>query len=281
MPTSNQDHWTSAKYQSAASFVPQLTTTVLSYLDIQPTDRILDIGCGDGQLTSKIAQAAPEGQVLGLDASHSFIATANQSHSSPNCSYRLQDCTALSASSSDAVGEGSWDKVFSNAALHWILRPPGTRTNVFHEIHRALRPGGFFVFEMGGKGNVAEIHAAFTAALLHAGGLSIHEAREACPWFFPSVEWMRKTLEGAGFELVKCESEYRPTKLNPETADGSGGIEGWLRLMGARFLEAVDGGKREGVLKEVCDVLESVITREEDGSRWIGYVRLRAVARKK
>lgn len=279
MPATTQDHWTAAKYQSAASFVPKLTTTVLSYLDIQPTDRILDIGCGDGQLTSQIAQATTQGHVLGLDASHSFITTANQVHSSPNCSYKLQDCTALSASS-DAVGEGSWDKVFSNAALHWILRPTATRENVFREVHRALKPEGSFVFEMGGKGNVAEIQAAFTAALVHAG-LSIEEAREACPWFFPSVEWMRQMLGQAGFEVVKCESEYRPTKLNPEREDGSGGIEGWLRLMGARFLEAVDEGKREGVLKEVGDVLESVITREEDGSRWIGYVRLRAVARKK
>lgn len=279
MPTSNQDHWTSAKYQSAASFVPKLTTTVLSYLDIQPTDQILDIGCGDGQLTSQIAQSTTQGQVLGLDASSSFITTANQVHSPPNCSYRLQDCTALSATS-DAIADGSWDKVFSNAALHWILRPPATRENVFHDIYRALKPGGTFVFEMGGKGNVAEIHSAFTAALAHAG-LSIEEAREACPWFFPSVAWMRKMLGEVGFEVEKCESEYRPTKLNPETEDGSGGIEGWLRLMGARFLEAVDEGKRGGVLKEVCEVLESVIMREEDGSRWIGYVRLRAVARKK
>ncbi|GAB1740944.1 hypothetical protein NU219Hw_g6014t1 [Hortaea werneckii] len=248
MPATNQDHWSSEKYQSAASFVPQLTSTVLSYLDVQPTDRILDVGCGDGQLTSQIARVATQGQVLGLDASSSFIATANQSHSSPNCSYHLQDCTALSGTS-DAIAEGSWDKVFSNAALHWILRAPTTRTDVFSEIHRALKPGGSFVFEMGGKGNVAEIHAAFTAALVHAG-LAIEEAREACPWFFPSVEWMRQMLEAVGFEVVKCESEYRPTKLNPETKDGSGGIEGWLRLMGARFLEAVDEGKREGVLKE-------------------------------
>ncbi len=132
---------------------------------------------------------------------------------------------------------------------------------------------------MGGKGNVAEVQAAFTAALMHAG-LSIEAAREAKPWFFPSVEWMSRTLSEVGFEVEKCELEYRPTKCSAENVDGSGGLVGWLRLMGAQFLEAVGEGQREAVLKEVCEILETVVTREEDGSKWLGYTRLRAVARK-
>ena len=272
-----KDHWTAEKYSSAASFVPQLTTTVYSYLDPRPNDRILDIGCGDGVLTDKIAKAVPSGEVLGLDASESFIATAQSNNKNLDCTYMLQDCTQLDQCP-EAVN-GSWDKVFSNAALHWILRNPTTRTHVFRDAYKALKPGGQLVFEMGGKGNVAEIHTAFLAALTHAG-LSIDRAREASPWFFPSTEWMKKTLEDVGFEVKICESEYRPTRCNPKTADGSGGLEGWLRLMGAQFLEAVEEGRREGVLKEVAGLLETVVTREEDGSQWIGYTRLRAVARK-
>ncbi|KAK0367077.1 hypothetical protein LTR91_008606 [Friedmanniomyces endolithicus] len=251
MAKSTKDHWSAEKYSSAADFVPKLTTTVLSYLDVQPGDHILDIGCGDGQLTVQIATSASWGQVLGLDASRQYP---------------------------DAV-DGSWDKVFSNAALHWILRNPETRVNVFRDAHRALKPGGKLVFEMGGKGNVAEVQAAFTAALMHAG-LSIEAAREAKPWFFPSVEWMSRTLSEVGFEVEKCELEYRPTKCSAENVDGSGGLVGWLRLMGAQFLEAVGEGQREAVLKEVCEILETVVTREEDGSKWLGYTRLRAVARK-
>ena len=278
MADSAKDHWSTERYKNAASFVPQLTSTVFSYLDVQPQDRVLDIGCGDGQLSKKIAQAASSGQVLGLDASQSFIATAQKEYTASNCTFELQDCTRL-AQCSEAVN-GSWDKVFSNAALHWILRNPKTRRDVFHDAYDALKPGGKLVFEMGGKGNVAEIQTAFIAALVHAG-LSIDEARAASPWFFPSVDWMTQALVDVGFEVEKCELEYRPTALNPNTADKSGGLIGWLRLMGARFLEVVPDGKREAVLQEGCDVLETVVTREEDGSQWIGYVRLRAVARKK
>ena len=272
-----KDHWSSEAYKSAAGFVPKLTATVISYLDAQPTDRILDIGCGDGQLTAQIALSAAQGKVLGLDASASFIATAREQHGTDDCTFKLQDCTKL-PENAEAV-DGSWDKVFSNAALHWILRNESTRLDVLRSAYNALKSGGTFVFEMGGKGNVAEIHAVFTSALLHQG-LSIEQARDANPWFFPSVEWMRQGLTDVGFEVKKCEYEYRPTKLNPDTADGGGGIEGWIRLMGAQFIEAVEESKREAVVREVCEVLETIITREEDGSKWVGYVRLRAVARK-
>lgn len=279
-----KDHWTSTAYQSSASFVPQLTSKVTSYLDPQASERILDLGCGDGVLTSQIAQTVtPSGQVLGLDASKSFILTAQEKYSDlTNCEFRYQDCTRLE-DCDDVVGggAGSWDKVFSNAAMHWILRDPSIRERFFGNVYRALQKGGKFVFEMGGAGNVAEVHAAATAALTHVG-VPLQKAREASPWFFPSTTLMSNLLEQAGFEVEVCELEYRPTKLTAETADKSGGLEGWVRLMCAQFLEVVEeGDRRNAVVKEICDILDGVLTREEDGSKWMGYVRLRAVARKK
>lgn len=277
-PSSNKkDHWSSEAYSSAAGFVPKLTTTVVSYLDPQPNDTILDIGCGDGELTAQIAKSAS--RVLGVDASKSFITSAKEKHGSVhNCSFILNDSTQLQ-DCQEAVS-GKWDKAFSNAAMHWILREPSTRASFFENVHKALKPGGRFVFEMGGKGNVAEIHTASTAALLHAG-VPLDRAREASPWFFPSTQWMSAALEKAGFEVEKCELEYRPSLLTADKQDGSGGIMGWARLMCAQLLEAAPEEKREQVLREICDVIETVITREEDGSRYLGYVRLRAVANKK
>jgi ubiquinone/menaquinone biosynthesis C-methylase UbiE len=259
----NKNHWSADKYKAAADYVPQLATKVTQYLDPQPGDHILDIGCGDGQLTSTIAQSVgPTGRVLGLDASPSFIKSAQSDNTVSHCSYALQDCTVLA--SNTTASSASWDKAFSNAALHWILKEEATRSSFFADVFALLKPGGKFVFEMGGKGN-----------------LSLAAARAASPWFFPSTDWMTQALIAAGFEVEVCESEYRPTTVTEEKADGSGGIEGWVRLMGARFLEAVDGDeKREKVVKAVCEWVEDVVLREEDGTRWIGYVRLRAVGRK-
>lgn len=266
-------------YKAAASFVPKLTTTVLKYLDPQHSDRILDMGCGDGALTLQIASALPSGQILGLDASPSMILAAQQrcvQSDHTNCSFHIQDCTRFSEESSVKYLNGSWDKVFSNAALHWILCRPETRDDVIRAVHSALKPGGMFVFEMGGFGNCGEVYVALLAALV-ADGFSPAEASQRSPWFFPSQEWMQNALEETGFEVVKLESEYRPTRLTASDDEGKGGLEGWVKLMGAHFLEAVRD--RDRAVQFVADILQSIITKH-DGTQWIGYVRLRGIARK-
>jgi ubiquinone/menaquinone biosynthesis C-methylase UbiE len=185
----NKDHWSAEKYKAAADYIPQLATKVTRYLNPQSGDHILDIGCGDGQLTSRIAQSVgPTGQVLGLDASPSFIESAQSDNTLSHCSYALQDCTAL-ASNATAISV-QWDETFSNAAMHWILKNEATRRSFFAEVFALLKPGGTVVFEMGGKGNVAGLHAAFIAALTTHGEISLAAARAASPWFFPSTKWM-------------------------------------------------------------------------------------------
>ncbi|KAI9812490.1 MAG: hypothetical protein M1827_004721 [Pycnora praestabilis] len=288
-PTANDD-WSSEAYKTSASFVPKLTTKVLQYLDPQPTDSILDIGCGDGSLTAYIAAKART--VVGVDASKDMIEAAKKNHETENSTYEVVDCRYLrewvesmkqQKAQRDCQGklEGTrgnkFDKIFSNAALHWILCSPNNRLSVFSAVHSLLKPGGLFVFEMGGVGNVAEVHTAFLSALIHRG-LSVNDARDSSPWFFPSEKWMRNTIEGVGFVVEKLELEYRPTRLTDEER---GGLEGWVRLMGAQFLRQIEEGEEsEGVVREVCESLRSVVRREEDGSVWLGYVRLRAMARK-
>jgi len=279
-----KDHWSSQAYNAAANFVPQLTTTVVKYLDPKPGDRILDLGCGDGTLTAHIAEViSPSGEILGIDASSSMISTAQEKFPSSNnrrCSFAVQDCAVFSSDAKSKFLNGTWDKVFSNAALHWILRSSETRRDTLKAAYNALKIGGTFVFEMGGHGNVAEVYGALVAALI-AQGISPQAAYERSPWFFPSKDWMRAALQDTGFEVEKVEIEYRPTRMTPKDVDGKGGLEGWVRLMGAEFLEAVDEGKRDEAVKLVVSIIENIITREEDGSQWLGYVRLRGVAKKK
>jgi hypothetical protein len=87
---------------------------------------------------------------------------------------------------------------------------------------------------------------------------------------------MTAALQEAGFRVEKMELEYRPTKLNPY--ESGGGLTGWTRLFCASFLDAVDNS--EAVVSHMCSLLETSVARE-DGTEWLGYVRLRGMAVKK
>ena len=270
-----KDHWTHEAYSASASFVPELTSKVVSWLNPQSTDVILDLGCGDGLLTARIKEHCAS--VTGFDSSANLIESARKQYGSTSeLSWYVQDCRYLE-DCRDVI-DNKYTKIFSNAALHWILRDASRRISVFRAAFRALKSGGELDFEMGGAGNVAEVHSALLAAVVHHG-VSIEKAREASPWFFPSEELMKKILSDVGFVIQRSELEYRPTLL---TAEKEGGIEGWVRLMGAHILDTVPSSeKREAAVKEVCDVLQTILAHEEDGSNmWLGYVRLRVQAEK-
>ncbi len=119
--------------------------------------------------------------------------------------------------------DASFDKVFSNAALHWILSDPDSRKSTIAGCMRVVKLGGLFIAECGAIGNVAEVHAALIAALVHRG-VDEQLARQSSPWWFPSLGGMRVLLEGEGFEWVKGEVELRQTEL---TAGNGGGLVGW------------------------------------------------------
>ncbi|CAG7919386.1 unnamed protein product [Penicillium olsonii] len=269
-----KDNWSEEAYAASASFVysAKIVGKLLNSLKPEATDKVLDIGCGDGKFTANFLPAI--GSVLGIDASESMIESANKDYASEKASFRVVDCRFLEQETS--IVDGSWDKVISNAALHWILRDESTRMSTLRAIYGCLKPGGTYVFEMGGHGNVAEVKTALLYALVQQG-ITVEQARETSPWFFPSDDWMRSALEEVGFQVENVELEYRPTKL---TSDAKGGLEGWVRLMGAQFLEALPEEKRDAAVKQIGDILQTVVTRVEDGSQWLGYVRLRGIAKK-
>ncbi|KAK6359969.1 hypothetical protein TWF696_001092 [Orbilia brochopaga] len=264
--------YTHEAYAANASFVPLLTSRVTALLAPRGTDRILDIGAGDLVLTAKLAPHAA--YILALDASSDLLSagrTLFPASEYPNLGTRLVDCRFLSRET-DIVDDG-WDAVFSNAALHWILRDEGTRDDVLAGVYRSLKSGGRFVAEMGGFGNVAEVNTALTAALV-AAGVAVEEVRAANPWWFPSEGEMRRRLEGVGFDVQLIETERRPTEL------GEGGVVGWMEVFGQRLLELVEEGRRREVVEAAARALEGA-ARREDGRWVIGYVRLRWVAVKR
>lgn len=276
MAEQGKDDWNSGDYQHSASFVPKLAGKVTQWLDLQKDDVVLDIGCGDGILNLEFAKVLSEGKgsIHGIDSSAAMIVAARDlCKEHPNATFEVLDGTKIHSNA--ALQNASFSKVFSNAAMHWILRAPATRASFFAAVHAALAPGGVFVFEMGGLGNVQEMAAALLVACARRcpGGLAAVTERHY-PWFFPDEAWVTAALEAAGFRADRVEREWRPTRAD------EGGVEGWLRLFGKAILESVpEGAEREAAVREAAEALRFVCD-DGHGGQMISYVRLRALATK-
>jgi SAM-dependent methyltransferase len=242
----SSQHWSADRYARTASFVPALGMPVIELLAPRPGERILDLGCGDGALTARIVAAGAS--VVAVDAAPDMVAAARA---------RGLDARVLPGQSLQFVGE--FDAVFSNAALHW-MRPAEA---VLIGVHRALKPGGRFVAEMGGQNNTAAIMVAL-GAVLRRHGL---DARSLSPWHFPSASAWRRKLEAAGFAIDEMGIIPRPTPL-------PAGLDAWLDTFAEDFLGALPAAERPTARAEIVDLLRPVLL-DETGTWIADYVRLR------
>jgi trans-aconitate methyltransferase len=248
----NQD-WKADRYAEHAHFVPALGAPVLELLNPQPGERILDLGCGDGVLTEKLAAAGAI--VLGVDAAADMIAASKK---------RGLDARVMEGGKLEFNAE--FDAVFSNAALHWMK---SDRDAVIAGVHRALKPGGRFVGEMGGHGCVAAITIAIIAVLERHG---VKDGAATIPWYFPTVDDYRGRLERAGFKVDYIELIPRPTPLPTN-------MGGWIELFAQPFLNRLPVDKRSSVVGEVVEVLRPMLC-DEQGHWTADYMRLRFAARR-
>jgi len=240
--------WEAEKYAENARFVSDLAGEVLDWLNPKAGERVLDLGCGDGVITKQLQALGVD--VLGIDQSPDMIAAARKR----GCDARVMDGEALEFAC-------EFDAVFSNAALHWMTRAD----NVISGIDRALKPGGRFVAEFGGHGNVAAIVTALRGTAAKFGG----DTALAHPWIFPSPDAYRVRLEAAGFRVKRIGLYPRPTPLKT-------GIEAWLRIFRAPFFEQL-GGRAEAALANTVDLLRPSLC-DEQGNWTADYVRLRVEA---
>jgi len=214
-------------------------------------ERILDLGCGTGHLTAKIAESGAA--VVGLDSSTSMIAQARQNF--PSLKFTLADASSFHF-------DEPFDAVFSNSALHWI---PDAEA-VLRSVAAVLRPDGRFVLEMGANGNIGRIRAAIEGVLREAG----YSPRS--PWFFPSVAEYSTLLEKCGFEVRIAQTFDRWPKLaHPER-----GLREWMEMFAGSYFEGIPAADREPLQRFIEERLRPVLYR--DGAWWADYRRLRVDA---
>ena len=238
--------WDPQGYADNARFVAELGMPVVELLAPRAGERILDLGCGDGFLTARLAAMGVT--VVGVDASAPFIAAAQ----GLGLDARLGDAQRLTFAE-------EFDAVFSNAVLHWMKDPDAAIDGVW----RALKPGGRFVAECGGEGCVAQIRAALGRALARRG----IDAATVDPWYFASADDYGGRLRARGFVVEKIAVFRRPTPL-------PGDVTGWLRTFAESFAAPLPPADRPAFLSEVQDDLRPALTDAQ--GRWTAdYTRLR------
>ena len=247
--------WDAELYDEKHSFVWKMAAGLLELLEAKPGERILDVGCGTGHLTAKIA--ANGAQVTGIDRSPEMIQEARTAY--PALRFEVMDARELSFPE-------KFDAVFSNATLHWIKEPERAVAGISH----TLRPGGRFVAEFGGRGNIAGLVAAVERAWPKAA-----PARPMSnPWYYPSLAEYASLLEKHGLEVTYGLLFDRPTPLE----DGERGLRNWLEMFGGVITDSLPKDQQDSLLEEVQHEARAALYRD---GRWVlDYRRLRVVARR-
>lgn len=247
--------WDPEFYETKHAVVFKAAAGLVDLLAPATNERILDLGCGTGQLTADIARRGA--RVIGIDQSQEMIDQAQKNF--PDVWFEVGDATTFKTTQ-------PLDAVFSNAVLHWIKRP----ADAIARIWDALRPGGRFVAEFGGKGNIAQIVNGAQDALVAQGRLVL---RDDTPWYFPSIAEYATLLEAQGFEVTFAQLFDRPTKL-----EGGVGMRNWITQFGSHFIDTLEDAERDDFFDRVEQILRPALFR--DGAWNADYRRLRLIATK-
>jgi trans-aconitate 2-methyltransferase len=252
--TGSEKRWDASAYDNKHSFVWKYGEEVLDLLAPRGGERILDIGCGTAHLTNQIAERGA--QVVGIDKSTAMIERARALY--PGLQLEVADAT-------DFHFDEPFDAVFSNAAIHWMK----DQDAVAESVRKALKPGGRFVAEFGGKGNIRKTRAALRE-VLDEGGYTWD--REATRRYYASIGEYATLLESHGFRVTYAAHFDRPTKLEGEES----GLQRWLEVFADNELSGVPADERGRVIKLVEQRLRPELFR--NGSWYLDYKRLRVVA---
>lgn len=249
--------WNVNLYNEKHGFVHKYGADLVQLLEAKIGERILDLGCGSGQLTSEISNYTDK--VIGIDSSKEMIEASRE---------MFQSLEFYQMDAASFEFDKAFDAIFSNAVLHWVKNQKTASQNMY----RHLKTGGRLVVEFGGAGNVATITNAIRICLIDRG---FFENAGLERWYFPSISSYTTLLEEVGFEVVHAQLYDRPTLLESK----NNGIKDWIEMFGAHFFEGIQQEDKISILNEVQNKVHASCFK--DGNWYADYRRIRVVAFKK
>ena len=247
-----KDVWNADLYDTRHSFISKYGDHLLDLLAPKAGEKILDLGCGTGDLAKKLYDAQVD--VVGVDNSANMVAQAKKKY--PSITFEVQNATELDF-------HNEFDAVFSNAVLHWVPAPKQVLTGIY----QSLQQGGRFIAEFGGKGNVQAISNGIIQGIQEAG---FDYNIEQFPWYFPSIGEYTALMEEAGFRVTLAQHYDRPTPL-----DGNNGLRDWIVMFGSAFFTGIAEHDKNDILTTIEQQLRPLLYTD---GQWVAdYKRIRVV----
>ena len=192
--------WNAEHYHEISNPMFAMAMPVLDRLPLRGDELVLDVGCGSGLVTAKLAERVPAGRVIAIDMSVNMVATARDHLRplAPGVRYVLADAARLPFN-------GAADAIFSTATFHWVL----DHEALFASLFQALRPGGRLVAQCGGGPNIAQLHDR-AAHLMRDPEFADYFRAWQDPWEFADAELTRHRLEKAGFTSIVTSIQPSP-----------------------------------------------------------------------
>ena len=182
------------KYEKASSHQKEWGRQLIAELNLQGSEKVLDLGCGDGTLSVQISELLPNGKVVGIDASQGMIDSALPK-AKENLSFLQMDINHLSF-----VEE--FDVIFSNATLHWVKN----HQKLFHNVGRSLHTNGRVRFNFAGDGNCSNFFKVIREAIV-LDNFAEYFSNFKWPWFMPTVDEYSALAESSGLRNVNVWGE--------------------------------------------------------------------------
>ncbi len=253
-------NWNAEDYAKNSSAQLQWAQELIAKLDLKGYESVLDIGCGDGKISAQLAQVVKNGKVVGIDLSESMIQLASEQFpptKNPNLSFLHMNATDIHLSE-------KFDVAFSNATLHWVK----DHIAVLRCVHACLKPGGKILFQMGGRGNAAEMFGAIREILQH------HRWRRYYEDFTPPYHF----YGAEEYETWLLESGFRPARVELIPKDmrhqGTESLKGWLRTTWFPYTDRLPVELRDAFLEEVIKTYRAEHPVDAFGNTHVQMVRL-------